>query len=150
MQCDGNYSITWTGVGNGSSMDFHNSLCSSDQPDQFAHGIWANKPTKFAVLLWRLRWGLLNSFRVLRWWRWWAIHIPDLCLLCAEFEETIGHLFNCAYSEGALSDITSATDNAPWNIASIPPLNGGGHIRIGDVMEAIEKVSKSLNCWRLL
>lgn len=31
-----------------------------------ADGIWYKKPVKFAVMLWRLKWGLISSFMVLR------------------------------------------------------------------------------------
>lgn len=41
--------------------DLFYSLYTPIQADLFALSTWAKKPTKFADLLWKLRWGLCSS-----------------------------------------------------------------------------------------
>lgn len=69
MDCGGNYSLTWKGHSIVTSLrNFCLGITPQGQIDHLASGIWSKKPTKFSVLLWKLRWGYLPSFKTLRQW----------------------------------------------------------------------------------
>lgn len=106
--------------------------------------IWSRKPTKFSIFLWRLRWGFSPSFRT---FKQWGLQAPDLCFLCVEQEETVGHLFfNCPYSKMVIIDMSTATGHALWNKVNSPALTATE----GLFWKLIQLFSKHINYWRLL
>lgn len=98
------------------------------QIDPFASGIWSKKPVKFAVFLWRIRCGLINSFMVLR---QWGIPTPDYCVLCEEEIKSTSHIFfNCNCSREVPLEVSQAVVNAWWRKSFTIPQSRGGDIRL--------------------
>lgn len=85
---------------------FRDTFRKKSHKDDQAAGILAKMPTKFSVLLWRVSWGFINTFKKVQ---EWGINIQTTCLLCNNKEETIFHLFiNCTYTRKLLLDMTEA------------------------------------------
>lgn len=77
--CGSDYNLALIGSNHGSSLqNFCKALSPLKQVDLLAEGLWTRKPTKFLVLLWRLRWGFLPSFCTLG---QWGVPAPPFCPL---------------------------------------------------------------------
>lgn len=63
----------------------------------------------------------------------------DLCVLCGEMEETLGHIFNCKYSREVLLDVSEAIGRLLWKMSSLRISS----LRVGDIMEEIQKIWKN-------
>lgn len=64
--------------------------------DPLAKGIWPNMPTKYSIILWRIKNRQIKTLQMIN---AWEVQIQATCLLCGKEPETISHLFiNCEFS----------------------------------------------------
>ena len=142
LDCRANSTIMWR---SGSPINKLGGIVESirdrKHKDMLAEGIWSKMPTKFSILLWRVKWDHLNTFRKLRNWR---VQVPPACLLCNLEDETRSHLFfNCFYSRSLLIPLAEHLDFAFWKIMNIPvPTQSSPDIRLGDLTEVAQKITR--------
>lgn len=106
--------------------------------DRLEEGIWSQLPTKFSIMLWRVKWGYLTTFAKLQ---GWGRDTQTTCLLCNQEDETIRHMFfNSEFSRSILLAMTEQLGESFWKILNIPkPHTLQTDIRIGDLIEACQK-----------
>lgn len=120
------------------------------KPDYLAKGIWAKQPAKMLVLLWRIRWsyytysigsglggcnGHISAYFVIRLTR---LHHIDVLIVILP-----GGL--AALLPGGFTERTGQGILEVLNIP-IPRL---GDLRIGDIIEGINLMTKNSPCWGL-
>lgn len=73
-------------------------------------------------------------------------------LLCGEEEETISHIFfDCKFSTEVFLEAYKAINEVIRKMFGNPfPSVLGGDIRLGDIMDEIQKFRKGFKSWRLL
>lgn len=98
MSCGTDRSCVWTGTGaNFTYKNAWDSIRHFDEPDPLAKGVWSLGVNKYALTLWRARWGKITTNLDLALWN--TTEDTD-CYLCGDCMETQHHLFfRCEYSE---------------------------------------------------
>lgn len=146
--CAADYSIRW------STPDFRPSRAnlysfyrSGSPADPIAIGIWAGQPSKFSIVLWRLRWNKPHCFNRLR---TWGESVPDQCLLCGGEDESPGHLFlNCPYT-GSVWNRFSVSELLTNTLARISGRSSSDFdTRIGEPFEGMDRFRHKSECWGL-
>lgn len=107
-------------------------------------GIWSIMLPKSSMLLWRIKSKSLNILTRLQGRR---INLQTICPLCEREEETMQRLFfNCPYSRNLLLKVINSLNNSIGQIVDKPP-SPMIDIRVGDIMEIIEKFIHKASCW---
>ncbi|KMZ70597.1 hypothetical protein ZOSMA_199G00340 [Zostera marina] len=99
-----------------------------------------------SVLMWKIRWRYLNTFNKIR---RRGMRCPDLCILCNSSDESPSHLlFNCSYTRSLLLSFTRRSDECLWKVMNAP-IPSTEDIRIGDLIEGINRLTKGSPAWGL-
>lgn len=94
------------------------------------------KSTKFYVLLWRLRWGFLNSFSVIG---QWGIPGSALSSFSGELRNNWVIFSSTSYFPGMLYPRFLLQCYCPCMKKALVPGISGGDIRVGKIMEVIQE-----------
>lgn len=108
----------------------------------------SHMPTKFSIILWRIRCGFLTTFSKGN----QVINTQTVCLLCQNEDDAISHLFfNCKYTRKVVLAIVDTLGQSIWKIFNTPILGSlQTDIRIGDLTEVWQKFLWHSSCWGLL
>lgn len=89
------------------------------------------------MILWRIKVKSLNTLARLQ--RWGINLLLTTSPLCGLEEESIHLFFKCSYTRYLLLEVTSRLNNAIWTRRGQAPPAPTVNIRIGDMMEIIER-----------
>lgn len=78
------------------------------------------------------------------------MEVPERCLLCGDVNEMIAHLFvNCSYVKKIWDSFRTRTNDAFTSMLTHGNQIWGSNVRVGDLIDGIEKFHRKVACWGL-